>query len=340
MSQSILLLLAAGGWELRVFGPRSLLVVLLFSFDCSRVLAVEGPTAAGPIGGTDIRSAMLPPPGLYGGAFVLRASTLDFLDGHGETIPVLQDAHLSKELVGPFLFYVPDLKVLGGSVGVGIMVPGGNQCGHLFTDEPRRCTAAVGDPYVEIDWSRYYGTPRPSTYANAYPIFEGLTILVGFGVVIPAGGFTASSPTEQALSIGNNIWDFAPSIAFTYTTPPILAEGTEFSAKLYWNNYLENPTTRYLTADVFNIDFAVSEHIGRFQVGVAGFYAIQLEDDRIAGAPIPPDGRQGAILEIGGVVGYDMPEYASSVKFKAIYTPFAENTVTSWGAVMGWIKKF
>jgi hypothetical protein len=30
--------------------------------------AVEGATAAGPIGGRDIRSAILPPPGLYVGA--------------------------------------------------------------------------------------------------------------------------------------------------------------------------------------------------------------------------------------------------------------------------------
>ena len=72
---------------------------------------------------------------------------------------------------------------------------------------------------------------------------------------------------------------------------------------------------------------------------MAGFYAWQIEDDRIADISIPPDGRRGRALQIGGVVAYDMPEHASSVKLKAIASPFAENTVTSWSVVLGWIKK-
>jgi hypothetical protein len=269
-----------------------LIVVVFLCGLPTPVPAVEGPTAAGPIGGTDIRSAELPPPGLYGGSFLLGAGTREFLDGEGRVIPALKDAHLAKQLAGPFLFYVPDFRVLGGSIGFGGMIPIGNQCGHLFTGEPRRCTADLGDPYVEIDWSRSFGTLRPSKFPGAHPVLEGLTILIGFGVVIPAGGFDASAPTEQALSIGNNTWDFAPAIAFTYTTPPILAEGTEVSAKLFWNNYLENSETHYRAGDVLNLDFAVSERIGRFQIGFTGFYAFQIEDDKQFGVKVEPDGRR------------------------------------------------
>ena len=316
------------------------IVAVLVCVSHAPALAVEGPAAAGPIGGTDIRSAMLPPPGLYGGVFVLAAGTRDFLDGNGKIIPALRDAHLAKQFAGPFLFYVPDVKLFGGSIGFGGMVPGGNQCGHLFVGEPRRCTVGFGDPYVELDWSRFFGRVRPSKFSGAYPIFEGLSLLVGFGVVIPIGTYDASDPTEQALSIGSNIWDFAPTVAFTYTTPPILAEGTEFSAKLFWNNYLENSETHYKTADVLNLDFAVTEHIGRFQIGVAGFYAIQFGDDKLFGVTVPPDGRQGDLLHLGGVVAYDMPEYNSSVKIKAAASVFATNNPTFWSAVVGWIKKF
>jgi hypothetical protein len=159
-------------------------------------------------------------------------------------------------------------------------------------------------------------------------------------VVIPAGTFDASDPTEQALSIGTNIWDFAPTVAFTYTTPPILAEGTEISAKLYWNNYLKNPETHYSTGDILNLDFAVTEHIGRFQIGAAGVYVVQIQDDKLFGVPIPPDGRRVEVLQLGGIVAYDMPEYASSLKVKANSTVFAENTVTFWSVTFGWIKKF
>ena len=120
----------------------------------------------------------------------------------------------------------------------------------------------------------------------------------------------------------------------------MLAEGTEFSAKFYWNNYLENPETNYRTGDLLNLDFAVTEHIGRWQVGVAGFYAWQIEDDKIGGVRIPPDGRQGELLQLGGVVAYDMPEYGSSVKVKALRSVEAENTVHSWGVAATWIKGF
>lgn len=323
-----------------MYGLRILIVAIFMFGACAPAQCVEGPAAAGPIGGTDIRSAMLPPPGLYGGVFLLEAETVHFVDGNGKTIPALKDAHLSKQVAGPFLYYVPDMKLLGGSVGLGAMVPGGNQCGHLFVGESDDCTVAVGDPYVEIDWSRSSGRLRPSKYSGALPILEGLTILIGFGVVIPVGAFDASDPTQHALSLGNNIWDFAPTVAFTYTTTPILAEGTEISAKFYWNNYLENTETNYRTGDLLNLDFAISEHIGRFQIGVTGFYAVQVEDDRLSGFLIPPDGRRAEMLQLGGVVNYDMPEYSASAKVKALSAVTAANTVTSWGVVFGWFQKF
>jgi hypothetical protein len=303
-------------------------------------LAVEGPTAAGPIGGTDIRSAVLPPPGLYGGVILLGTEAIDFVDGNGNTIPALKEAHLVKELAGPFLYYVPNIKVLGGSVGFGAIVPLGKQCGHLFIGEPDDCTTGVGDPYAEIDWSRSFGKLRPSKYPGAYPILQGATILAGLGIVFPAGTYDASDPTQQALSIGNNIWDFAPTAGFTYTTRPIFAEGTEFTARFYWNNYIENPTTHYRTGDLLDFEFAVSERIGRFQVGVTGFYAWQIEDDESFGVPIPPDGRRTKVLELGPVLNFDMPQSNSSVKTKALFTVLAENTVRGWGVVLTWVKKF
>jgi hypothetical protein len=62
------------------------------------------------------------------GPFKRGAATFDFVDGHGNTIPALKDAHLSKEVGGAFLYYVPKLEVLGGSIGFGAFVPLGNQC--------------------------------------------------------------------------------------------------------------------------------------------------------------------------------------------------------------------
>jgi hypothetical protein len=319
---------------------RLLLAAALICGTPAPASAVEGSTAAGPIGGTDVRSAILPPPGLYGGVLFLAAEAYDFVDATGHTIPALSEAHLQRHRTGPFLLYVPDIQVLGGSIDVAGIVPNGLECGRLFATLPRHCMMGVGDPYVEVSWSRAFGTLRPSQYPGTYPILEGLAVALGFGTVVPIGTYTAFQANVQGLAIGNNIWDFAPWTAVTYTTRPIIADGTEVSAKFYWNNYLTNPATHYSTGTLLNLDFAVTEHFGRFQLGGAGFYAVQVADDRLFGIPIPPDGRRGEVLELGGVVAYDMPEYGASAKVKVLATAITANTVKSYGVVFGFIKKF
>jgi hypothetical protein len=301
--------------------------------------AVEGSTAAGPIGGTDVRVALLPPPGVYGGIAVLGAKAFDFVDGRGEKIPGFGEADLSAKIIAPLLVYIPDFQVLGGSLAIVGTAPAGEKCGHIFSGTGRVCRFGAGDPYVEVSWARAFGTLRASKDPGAFPIFEGLAVAAGFGVVLPFGQYNAFEANNYAASVGNNIYDFAPSFAFTYTTAPILFEGTEVSAKLYWNNYLKNPVTQYATGALLDVDFAVTEHIGRFQVGVAGYYVTQIADDRQSGARIAPDGRRAEIMELGGVVAYDMPEYGASVKIKGLHTVITANTVGSYGVVVGLIKK-
>jgi hypothetical protein len=240
---------------------------------------------------------------------------------------------------GPFLVYIPEVQLAGGSIGFFADVPAGTQCGRLFATTPRRCIAGVGDPYAEAAWSRYFGTIRKSQYPGALPIAEGLTVLLGFGTVFPVGYYNVKDATTQGLVIGNNIWDFAPTAAFTYVTKPILAEGTEFSAKLYWNNYLTNPATHYWTAPVTDIEFAVSEHIGQFQVGLTGYYAFQYENDQLNGTPVIPN-RGGEVLTLGGVLAYDMPEDNTYLKVKGLTTVLMRNTVEFWAVAFSWARKF
>ena len=66
-------------------------------------LAVEGPTLAGPIGGNDIRSAVLPPPGVYVGASGSAGGVIDFVDGSGDPNPQLAAAERDRQMRGPFL---------------------------------------------------------------------------------------------------------------------------------------------------------------------------------------------------------------------------------------------
>src|SRR5262245_22371350 len=104
------------------------LTIALICYASASVRAVDGSSIAGPIGGTDIRSAMHPPPGLYGGLIGLWAGTTDFVDGDGRRVPALQDARLIGGIVAPFLYYVPAIQLLGGSLAFAGVVPFGDEC--------------------------------------------------------------------------------------------------------------------------------------------------------------------------------------------------------------------
>ena len=317
----------------------TLLSSIVLSFNAGAASAVEGTTAAGPIGGTDIRAAQLPPPGLYAGAIFLAGDAPKLVDGNGRPIPALNAAHFTVKVGGPFALYVPDIQVFGGSIGFLGVLPYGAECGRLLAAQPWSCAWGAGDPYFEAAWSRYFGTPRPSRVAGAFPIPEGLTVSAGIGVVLPVGQYNVQQVTQQGIGMGNNTFDVAPSIAVTYMTRPIFAEGTEFSAKAYWNVYRANPATQYQTADLINVDFAISERYGRFQGGITGFYAYQFGNDKQFGVTVPPDGRRIELFQLGGILAYDLPEYGMSVKAKAVTTIWAENAVKSTTVVFGFVKK-
>lgn len=318
---------------------RALFAALMLLIETCQAWAVEGSSTAGPIGGTDMRSAMLPPPGLYGGGALFHAEASRFFDGQGRAIPAFDQLRLQRERVGAFLLYVPPTQVMGGAIGLLGYLSAGQECGKVFAVTPSRCVTGGGDPYVEVAWSRHLGAIRPSTFSDAPPVPEGLTVMLGLGAVLPIGKWNFEDATRQGLVIGNNILDVAPFAAFTYTTRPLIADGTEFSTKAYLNNYQENQDTRYATGSLVNIDFALTERFGRLQVGAAGFYAFQIEDDRFQGQRFPPDGRRTTIVNLGGVASYDLPELASAIKVKALTTVVHDNAPRSWGVLLAVVTK-
>lgn len=330
------------GRSLHVYAAITWLSISNAAFAClpSSCLAVEGPVAAGPIGGTDIRSAILPPPGLYGGIIGERSHVDEVRDGTGKRAPGLDAVDLTAKVAGPFFVYVPNFQVFDGSIGLLGVVPAGQECGQLVSFIRSRCVSGFGDPYVEVAWSRSFGKLRPSREPGAFPIVEGLVISAGIGAVIPIGQYDSQLQRSNGISLGNKTFDLAPSAAVTYTTPPIIVEGTEFSAKVYVNNYWTNSITQYKAGSVLDIDFAATEHIGRFQVGAAGVYLHQLADDRQFGAVVLPDGRRLEYLALGGVANYDLAEYGALIRFKALTTFLAKNSGASKVITIGFAKKF
>jgi hypothetical protein len=316
-----------------------LLAVICAAFWSAPSWAVEGATAAGPIGGGDIRSAMLPSPGFWSGVVGLYNDVTGYNDGTGHPAPGLNAVGLRNYVAGAFFLYVPDLKLFGGQIGFTGFDSASQNCGQLVSTVPRRCIAGITDPYFELDWSRSFGQLRPPSTAGAFPIIQGLVLELGLGTVVPIGTYNQQTQAMNGVTPGNNTFDLAPSIAVTYTTPPLIADGSEISAKLYWDNYATNPITQYHASSLFDVDLAVTEHIGRFQLGPAGFYAFQTGDDRQNGVIVAPDGRRLEYLGLGGIVNYDMAEYNAAIRFKANTAVLSENGVVAKFFLISFAKK-
>jgi hypothetical protein len=164
--------------------------------------AVEGATAAGPIGGSDIRSAILPPPGLYGGVIGLYNDVVGYNDGTGHPAAGLDAFGLQNYDGGAFFLYVPDVKLFGGRIGFSGFEAAGQNCGQLVSAIPRRCVEGFGDPYVEADWSRSFGQVRPPSTTGAFPIIQGFVLDFGIGAVLPVGTYNQQTQSMNGVTPG------------------------------------------------------------------------------------------------------------------------------------------
>jgi hypothetical protein len=97
--------------------------------------------------------------------------------------------------------------------------------------------------------------------------------------------------------------------------------------------------TQYKASPLIDLDFAVSERIGRFQLGLAGVYLSQTGEDRQFGAVVPPDGWRLEYMAPGGELNYDMPEYAAAIRVKVLSTVLGRNTGISQVFAVGFAKK-
>ena len=111
-----------------------------------------------------------------------------------------------------------------------------------------------------------------------------------------------------------------PNLAATWVSPPLLGDGTEFSARAFYSMHGRNADTGYRAGDMVVVDWAVSERIGRVQLGPAGSFARQVGPDR-------QDGMRGPttnVTSLGGVIAMDLPEAGMFLSLKALRDVSAE----------------
>jgi len=291
--------------QLKAFCSLSSRLLYSVVFVSSPVYAAESSKNAGPIGFADMRSALMPPPGLYaGGAFLrLQANSANYVS-MGGVVP----SDIGAIGGGVFISKVWDLDVFGGHISTTVLETITTFCvGFPTRGVSNRCSTGADQPYFEpIAWSRFFPSAdfTPSVEGGPPPIPYGLATFFSFGFTPPIGQYSSTSIANNS----TNFWVLAPSVAVTYTFKSLLpvGEATEISGRLFYDAYLKNPATNYWSGSPLDLDFAVTQRIGPFQGGFAGTMLHQLQNDYKDGVKVAPDGNRVNALLLGGVFSYDL----------------------------------
>ena len=290
----------------------------------SAAQATEVGLFAGPLGGADMRSAYLPPePGLYGAAIGIVGSYNVLRDNNGNSNSI--DAYYDAALGGVAGTYVYPWTLGGGRLASTISQ------GYLYTNERiggrRQRNSGFSDTYSDIlVWSRYLGRfdgdEAPSPDGPKLPY--GLTFSGAYSMVVPDGRYNVRNLATQ----GHNYYVFIPNFALTYLTDPSFSfgNGTEFSARFFYDMPSKNTADEYRSGQVFDVDWAVTERFTGLQAGITGNYAHQTTPDRSHGLIAAPDGNYLERATFGPIVALDVPSIGSTVKAKILWDYYDRNT--------------
>jgi hypothetical protein len=85
---------------------------------------------------------------------------------------------------------------------------------------------------------------------------------------------------------------------------------------------------------VLDLDFAVSERYGHWQVGLAGAAADQLFNDGRHGVKVEPNGKRLVVIKLGPVINYDVPDSSISLKAKLLAPVYVRNSAAVTGLIL------
>jgi hypothetical protein len=302
--------------------------------------ATEGGVFGGPVGGTDIRTAYLPPkPGLYIGAVAVIGTARELMDPDGEKSPILNPASYRAINQAIGLVFIYPFKPLGFIVASTFQGGISEQRQTLTIPGAgfrKGTSVGAADSYTDLIYvSRHLGGRGANLNAH---LPYGLTIGGGLALELPVG--TVRVPNIP--SPGKNIFITIPNASFTYLTGPrfSIGDGTEISARFFYEILKRDGITKVKSGNLVDLDWAVSERFKSVQFGVAGAFASQIAPDRLEdGSRVAPAGNYYERLSLGAVAAYDLPGAGGTVKLKALFPVRATNSYNATVASISYSRR-
>ncbi len=289
------------------------------------VLAAEGSTFGGPIGFADVRSAYLPSaPGFYLTLAEVPTWSNSLNGADGRPNPAINEAIVAININAAIVTYVYPWKPFGGTLATSVQETNFDFL-HWTQNGKTQNDPGWGDPYVDIlRWSYYFGNGAAQD-PTAPKLPYGLTVQLNYSMIFPIGSYYP----DKFATVGHNDYFFVPNFALSYLTQRnFLGDGLEFSARFFYNHASTNPLTNYAQGDIVDVDAAISERVGKWQYGIAGNFATQINSDAVNNQYVLPNGRYLTLSRVGPVVVYDT-DWGGTFKAKFQYPVDIRNTIAA-----------
>ena len=268
----------------------SRLCLLALGMTSLHATAVEGGAQITPFGVFDFGAGMLPPPSALPlvGVRTTHFHADRLYDNGGHRAATAID--LTVDSYGVALVQMTGATLFGGRYGWGMVMPWLEMKARLDVPTPAGPLALTGRHSAQGDMQLIPAlvgwTPSPSLFVNAALVLQA-----------PTGSYDRN----RLVNAGTNHWTFSPTVAFSY----LGATGIEVSSNIALNIHRRNSATDYTSGADYQHEFAIGQHIGAWTVGVGGYFAQQVEDDKQGGRRV--DNNRSRVLAAGPAVHFFQP---------------------------------
>jgi hypothetical protein len=241
--------------------------------------ATEGGTSVYPVGTENYTCCALPPPGLYGMAFVENYTATKLRDNSGNDATPPGFKVTANALV-PRLVYVSKETVWGGSLGFHAILPMVN----LEVTVPGLSQTKSGNGDIVLGAVLgYHHSPQLHTVA-------------ALDVITPTGAYNKN----DLANIGKNHWAIQPVYGVSYIDP----NGLNADAKIMYTFNGQNDATGYRDGQEFIVDYSLGWGLGNgWVLGVGGYIYEQTTDDSLNGNTVANN--KGRAFALGPSIRYD-----------------------------------
>ncbi|RDI04652.1 transporter [Comamonas sp. AG1104] len=241
--------------------------------------AAEGGGSVYPNGAENFVAGALPPPGIYGIAFVnhYEANRLNDFSGKQIDIPGFK---VRATAITPRVIWVPGVSVLGGDLVAHMLAPLVEVEAKMGGQSQKK--SGLGDITMGLGVGHHHGS--------------NLHTILGLDVTLPTGSYR----NGDLANLGRNYSALEPVLAVSYLN----SQGFNGDLRMGYLINRVNKATDYRSGQEFHLDYAAGWGLGNgWVLGLGGYYRKQTQLDKQMGVELSNSKTSG--MAIGPSIKYD-----------------------------------